>query len=132
MKGMKEVNTLMSSYKKGGITVYIPPGDFGIRLESKSPYKYRKRHPCYGCPYTLHTNVPSCMFPKRRNGSCFWYDQKKQKRPMEPECNKEFAAKKIFAFVEILEAVKRRKGFVMKSKDIQTGRKGGGDIYDCK
>ena len=121
----------MRSYKKGGISIYTP-GNYGIRFEPKPPYKYRKGHPCHGCPYTLDTSIPSCMFPKRRDGSCFWYDQKKKKYPKTPDSDRELTAKKILVFIEVLEAVKRRKGFIQKTENIQTNRKGGGDIYDCK
>lgn len=72
------------------------------------------------------------MFPDRKDGSCFWYDLKKQKKPKVPDSERQLAVEKIFAFIEVLEAVKRRKGYIKKNKDIQTDSKGGDDIYDCK
>ena len=72
------------------------------------------------------------MFPERRDGSCFWYDMKKQKCPKVPDSDRQKAAEQIFKFIEVLEAVKRRKGYIKNPKDIKKSSKGGGDKYDCK
>lgn len=101
----------MSSYKRNGVTVTMPDGFYGTSKVTAAPYQYPKGHPCHGCPYTLNTTVPSCMFPARRDGGCFWYDQKRKTRPPLPALPDERAAERIFAFIEVLKAVKRRKGF---------------------
>lgn len=98
------------TYKRNGAPVFLPGRQCGIRFEPPPTYQYPKRHPCHGCPYTLNATVPSCMFPARQNGTCFRYDLLHKKKP-EPRGEQMAAAKKIFDFIEILEAVKRRKGF---------------------
>lgn len=84
---------------------------YGLRIKPTQPYRYPKNHPCYGCPYTLNTSLPSCMFPKRQDGSCFWYDLKHKKRLKPPEIKQPTDAQKISDFIKILEAVKQRKGY---------------------
>lgn len=101
---------MTSAYKRNGAPIYIPQKQYGIRFEPSPPYQYPKRHPCHGCPYTLNATVPSCMFPERQDGTCFRYDLLHKKKP-EPTDERTEAAQKIFDFIEILEAVKRRKGY---------------------
>ena len=76
------------TYKRNGVTVTMPGGFHGVCRVTATPYQYPKGHPCRGCPYTLNTTVPSCMFPSNQE-----------------------AAERIFAFIKVLEAVKRHKGF---------------------
>ena len=52
------------------------------------------------------------MFPKRKDGSCFWYDLKKKKRPEPKLSERQIAAQKIFDFIKVLEAVQRKKGYI--------------------
>ena len=85
---------------------------YGLRIQPTPPYRYPKNHPCFGCPYTFNTSVPSCMFPERRDGSCFWCDLKGKKRPKPPEIKQPTATQKISDFIKVLEAVKRKKGYV--------------------
>lgn len=98
------------AYKRNGEPIYLPNKQYGIRFEPSPPYQYPEGHPCRGCPYTLNATVPTCMFPDRPDGSCFRYDRLHRKKP-EPSDERKEAAKRIFDFIEILEAVKRRKGF---------------------
>ena len=56
------------TYKRNGVTVTMPGGFHGVCRVTATPYQYPKGHPCRGCPYTLNTTVPSCMFPERRDG----------------------------------------------------------------
>lgn len=105
------MNSATITYKRNGVSVTMPGGFHGTRRVTVTPYQYPKGHPCYGCPYTLNTTVPSCMFPERGDGGCFWYDLKKKKRPVLPKPPNQAAAERIFAFIEVLEAVKRRKGY---------------------
>ena len=99
------------TYKRNGVTVTMPGGFHGVCRVTATPYQYPKGHPCRGCPYTLNTTVPSCMFPERRDCGCFWYDLKQKKRPALPQPSNQEAAERIFAFIKVLEAVKRHKGF---------------------
>ena len=50
---------------------------YGIRRIEQTAYQYPEGHPCYGCPYTLRVEAPSCMFPRRADGGCFWHDYKR-------------------------------------------------------
>ncbi|MBC8560770.1 hypothetical protein [Fumia xinanensis] len=104
------MNVTVSSYKKGGIAIYIPQKSFGIHYDARIPYQFPKHHPCHGCPYTLKSNIPSCMFPNRPDGSCFRYDLEREKKVRLSYAEQE-AAQKILEFIKILEAVKRRKRF---------------------
>lgn len=98
------------TYKRNGVQFFLPNRPCSIRFEPSPPYQYPKGHPCHGCPYTLNATVPTCMFPDRSDGTCFRYDQLHRKKP-EPEDGHGEAAKRIFDFIEVLETVKRRKGF---------------------
>lgn len=100
-----------STYKKGGVAIYIPQRSYGIRFETPAPYQFPKGHPCHGCPYTLGSSVPSCMFPQRRDGGCLWYDMKQRARPALSARAERQTGWKLWKFIEILKAVKRRKGF---------------------
>ncbi len=102
------------SYKRNGAPIYIPQKQYGIRFEPPPPYQYPKGHPCHGCPYTLKASVPSCMFPERQDGTCFRYDMLHRKKPETRDERKDSSdvnIAKIFDFIKILEAVKRRKGY---------------------
>lgn len=99
------------AYKRGGAPVFLPHRQYGIRFEPSPPYQYPKGHPCRGCPYTLKASVPSCMFPKRQDGTCFRYDMRRKEKPEPQDDEKRRAAQKIFDFIKTLEAVKRRKGY---------------------
>lgn len=99
-----------STYKQGGVALFIPPNGYGIRFEPLTPYQYPKGHPCEGCPFTMQATVASCMFPARESGGCFRYECNRQPNLELPDCNQQ-AAQKINDFIEILEAVKRRKGY---------------------
>ena len=107
---MSSVKYAESIYKKSGISIYIPQGGYGIRSEPPVPYQYPKGHPCGGCPYTLNAPVPTCMFPARTDGGCFWYDRKRLPKPALPDNGQKRAAEKVRRFIKILESVKRRKG----------------------
>ena len=96
------------AYKRNGEPIILPHKQYGIRYEPSPPYQYPKGHPCHGCPYTLNASVPSCMFPERQDGTCFRYERRK---PEPPKDERKEAIQKIFDFIKILEAVKRRKGF---------------------
>ena len=109
-----------TSYKQNGVPVSIPSGSYGIAHLTVHQYEYPKGHPCHNCPYTLRTSVPSCMFPERRDGGCLWYDLKKQRRPPLPAVypKNQAAAERIFAFVEVLKDVMKRKGYQERRKPI--------------
>lgn len=109
-----------TSYKQNGVPVSIPSGSYGIAPLTVHQYEYPKGHPCHNCPYTLRTSVPSCMFPERRDGGCLWYDLKKQRRPPLPAVypKNQAAAERIFAFVEVLKDVMKRKGYQERRKPI--------------
>ena len=96
---MIEANT---SYKQNGVPVSIPSGSYGIAPLTVHQYEYPKGHPCHNCPYTLRTSVPSCMFPER---------------PAVYPKN-QAAAERIFAFVEVLKDVMKRKGYQERRKPI--------------
>ena len=98
------------TYKRNGVQFFLPNRPCSIRFEPSPPYQYPKGHPCHGCPYTLNATVPTCMFPDRSDGTCFRYDQLHRKKPETEDVHGE-AAKRIFYFIEVLETVKRRKGF---------------------
>ncbi len=100
----------MDNYFKGGSSNRF----YGLRIKPTPPYCYPKNHPCYCCPYTLNTSLPSCMLPQRKDGSCFWYDLKKKKRPEPKMSERQIAAQKIFDFIKVLEAVQRKKGYVKR------------------
>ncbi len=78
------MNTVTTSYKHNGVPVSIPRGSYGVTRLAARLYEYPKGHPCRGCPFTLRTSVPSCMFPSRKDGGCLWYDLKRKKRPPLP------------------------------------------------
>ena len=109
-----------TSYKQNGVPVSIPSGSYGIAPLTVHQYEYPKGHPCHNCPYTLRTSVPSCMFPTRRDGSCLWYDLKNKRRPPLPATypKNQAAAERIFAFIEILKDVMKRKGYQERRKPI--------------
>ena len=50
---------------------------YGCRRPAQDEYQYPEGHPCHGCPYTLRVGAPSCMFPSRADGGCFWRDYKR-------------------------------------------------------
>lgn len=102
---------IMNWGKRNGVAVMIPSGHYGVSLEPPTPYQYPKGHRCCGCPYTLHTTVPSCMFPARSDGSCLWYDLTRKKPAPPPKSARREAAERIFDFIQVLESVKKRKGF---------------------
>ena len=58
------MNTVTTSYKHNGVPVSIPRGSYGVTRLTARLYEYPKGHPCRGCPFTLRTSVPSCMFPQ--------------------------------------------------------------------
>ena len=87
------MNTVTSSYKRNGVPVSIPRGSYGVTRLTARLYEYPKGHPCRGCPFTLRTSVPSCMFPSRKDGGCLWYDLR------------------IFDYIEVLKKVMKRKGY---------------------
>ena len=63
--------------KRGTNGGYIPVvSGYGISKPIHTVYEYPEKHPCRGCPYTFNANVPSCIFPARADGGCFWYDIK--------------------------------------------------------
>ena len=97
------MNNIMTTYKRNGIPILIPQCQYGISMEPEAPYQFPEGHPCHGCPYTLQTNVPSCMFPSRADGGCLWHDLNN------PPPQK--AADRIFEFIEVLERVKKLKGY---------------------
>jgi len=108
-------------YKQNGVPVSIPSGSYGIIGPlTVHPYEYPKGHPCHNCPYTLYTSVPSCMFPERKDDGCFWYDLKNKRRPPLPAVypKDQAAAEHIFAFIEVLENVMKRKGYPERRKPI--------------
>ena len=109
-----------TSYKQNGVPVSIPSGSYGIAHLTVHQYEPPKGPPCHNCPYTLRTSVPSCMFPERRDGGCLWYDLKKQRRPPLPAVypKNQAAAERIFAFIEILKDVMKRKGYQERRKPI--------------
>ena len=89
------------AYKRNGVPVFTSHGVYGIRYVPEPIYEYPKDHRCHGCPYTLKTNVPSCVFPKRTDGGCFRYPAEKPE-PSDP-------SQRVFDFIKVLEAVKNRK-----------------------
>jgi len=105
------MNTEPITYKRNGVKVTMPAGFYGISQGHPTVYQYPKGHPCHGCPYTFQTNVPSCMFPARRDGGCFWHDLKKPEQTAPPKTARQEAADKVFAFIKVLEEVKKRKGY---------------------
>ena len=108
--------TVNTSYKQNGVPVSIPRGSYGIIGPlTVHPYEYPKGHPCHNCPYTLHTSVPSCMFPERKDGSCFWYDLKNKRRPSLQK--NQAVTEHIFAFIDVLENVMKRKGYPEEETD---------------
>lgn len=109
------------SYRQNGVQVSIPNISYGVTHVPVHLYKYPKGHPCHNCPYTLHTSVPSCMFPERKDGGCFWYDLKNKRRPPLPVVyiKNQAAAERIFAFIEVLENVMKRKGYPERRKPIE-------------
>ena len=106
------MNTVTTSYKHNGVPVSIPRGSYGVTHLTARLYEYPKGHPCRGCPFTLRTSVPSCMFPSRKDGGCLWYDLKRKKRPPLPHTypQNQAAAERIFDFIEILKNVMKQKG----------------------
>lgn len=106
------MNTATTSYKHNGVPVSIPKGSYGVALLPERIYEYPKGHPCRGCPFTFQTSIPSCMFPARRDGGCLWYDLKHRQRPPLPmrRSKDQETAERIFAFVEVLRNVMKRKG----------------------
>ena len=110
------MTTANTSYKHNRVPVSIPSGSYGVTRLAMRPYEYPEGHPCRGCPYTLQTSVPSCMFPSRRDGGCLWYDLKQKKRPSLPNTypKNQAAANRIFAFIEILKNVMKQKGYSQK------------------
>ena len=69
--------------------------------------------PCRGCPYVLEYSLKSCMFPHTK-GKCFMQRQKESRiKAMNPKQKKRLeATKRIFKFIDLLERVKKRKGYV--------------------
>lgn len=86
------------------------------------PYWYPEGHPCHGCPYTLQTNVPSCMFPES-GGNCFRHKYLKRGKPgPDPqEQARQEAAQKIFDFIQVLKCVQKRKGYYERSDIFNEG-----------
>lgn len=107
------MNTVTTSYKHNGVPVSIPRGSYGVTRLTARLYEYPKGHPCRGCPFTLRTSVPSCMFPSRKDGGCLWYDLKRKKRPPLPHTypQNQAAAERIFDFIEVLKKVMKQKGY---------------------
>ena len=107
------MNTVTPSYKHNGVPVSIPRGSYGVTRLTARLYEYPKGHPCRGCPFTLRTSVPSCMFPSRKDGGCLWYDLKRKKRPPLPHTypRNQAAAERIFDFIEVLKKVMKQKGY---------------------
>lgn len=106
------MNNIATSYKRNGVTVMGLCHYYGVSIEDQAPYQYPKGHPCHGCPYTLQTNVASCMFPKRKGNGCFWHDLNLGRKPKLPQKTaQQEAADRIYAFLEVLERVKERKGY---------------------
>ena len=99
------MNTVTTSYKHNGVPVSIPRGSYGVTRLTARLYEYPKGHPCRGCPFTLRTSVPSCMFPSRKDGGCLWYDLKRKKRPPLPHTypQNQAAVERIFDFIEVLK-----------------------------
>ena len=97
------MNTVTTSYKHNGVPVSIPRGSYGVTRLTARLYEYPKGHPCRGCPFTLRTSVPSCMFPSRKDGGCLWYDLKRKKRPPLPHTypQNQAAVERIFDFIGI-------------------------------
>ncbi|EEG31001.1 hypothetical protein CLOSTMETH_01308 [[Clostridium] methylpentosum DSM 5476] len=60
------------------------------------------------------------MFPARRDGSCLWYDMKNKRCPPLPAtyAKNQTAAERIFAFIEVLKDVMKRKGYQERRKPI--------------
>lgn len=106
------MNTVTTTYKHNGVPVSVPRGSYGVTCPIARPYEYPKGHPCRGCPFTLRTSVPSCMFPARRDGGCLWYDLKRKKRPPLPHTypQNQATAERIFDFIEVLKNVMKQKG----------------------
>ena len=100
------MNTVTTSYKHNGVPVSIPRGSYGVTRLTARLYEYPKGHPCRGCPFTLRTSVPSCMFPSRKDGG--W-----KRRPPLPHTypRSQAAAERIFDFIEVLKKVMKRKGY---------------------
>ena len=68
--------------KRGPNGGYIPVvSGYGVGRPIQEIYSFPEKHRCHGCPYTLQSNVPSCMFPARADGGCFWYDIKNNVYP---------------------------------------------------
>lgn len=107
------MNTVTTAYKHNGVPVSVPSGSYGVARLTDWLYEYPKGHPCRGCPFTLRTSVPSCMFPSRKDGGCLWYDLKRKKRPPLPHTypRNQAAAERIFDFIEVLKKVMNRKGY---------------------
>ena len=105
------MNTVTTSYKHNVVPVSIPRGSYGVTRLTARLYEYPKGHPCRGCPFTLRTSVPSCMFPSRKDGGCLWYDLKRKKRPPLPHTypQNQAAAERIFDFIEVLKKVMKQK-----------------------
>jgi hypothetical protein len=99
------MNSITIAYKRNGIIVLIPCCHYGVLSKNKAPYQFPEDHPCRGCPYTLQTSVPSCIFPERPDGSCFWYDLKNRKKPAPQKTARQEAADRIFQFIQVLERV---------------------------
>ena len=102
-----------TSYKQNGVPVSIPSGSYGIAHLTVHQYEYPKGHPCHNCPYTLRTSVPSCMF-------LIFGVNRRQRRPPLPAVypKNQAAAERIFAFVEVLKDVMKRKGYQERRKPI--------------
>lgn len=67
-----------AAYRRNGVQLLSSGPYFGIRVEEPPLYQFPKGHSCQGCPYTLQASVPSCMFPVREDGGCFWHDLNKK------------------------------------------------------
>lgn len=109
---------ISTSYKQNGVPVSIPKDSCGIIRLTVHLYKYPKGHPCHNCPYTLNASIPSCMFPERKDGGCFWYDLKRKKRPPVTAAysQNQVVADQIFAFIKVLKSVMKRKGYPERRK----------------
>lgn len=66
------------AYRRNGVQILSSGPYFGVLVEEPALYQFPKGHPCHGCPYTLRASVPSCMFPIREGGGCFWRDLNKK------------------------------------------------------
>mgnify|MGYP000411717061 CR=1 FL=1 len=109
-----------TSYKQNGVPVSIPSGSYGIAHLTVHQYEYPKGHPCHNCPYTCAPLSRPVSFLNEGMAAVYWYDLKKQRRPPLPAVypKNQAAAERIFAFIEILKDVMKRKGYQERRKPI--------------